>query len=419
MPQQRPQVVILGAGFGGLEAAKTLSYAPVEITVLDRQNYHCFQPLLYQVATAALSPADVAWPIRHILRSQVNATVFMADVTGIETEARLVKTQAGTFPFDFLIIATGATHSYFGHDDWAAFAPGLKRIEDATRIRRSILSAFEQAELTPDEAQRRRLLTFVVVGGGPTGVEMAGAIAEIARQTLARDFRRIDPRTSRCVLIEAGTRLLPTFSVQNSNYARDTLAKMGVEVMTSSQVTRCDKCGVDLADGRIDAGAVIWAAGVVASPAANWLSAERDRAGRVVVQPDLSLPGHHEIFVIGDTASAQGAGRQIPGLASAAKQMGNYVGRLIEARIMGRSLRPFRYRYQGDLATIGRRAAIVELGPIRLKGIIGWLFWSVVHIYFLIGIRNRFIVAMTWLWSYITFERGARLITEVQSPPGD
>jgi len=232
MPQQRPQVVILGAGFGGLEAAKTLSRAPVEITVLDRQNYHCFQPLLYQVATAALSPADVAWPIRHILRSQENATVFMADVTGIETEARLVKTQAGTFPFDFLIIATGATHSYFGHDDWAAFAPGLKRIEDATRIRRAILSAFEQAELAPDEAQRRRLLTFVVVGGGPTGVEMAGAIAEIARQTLARDFRRIDPRTSRCVLIEAGPRLLPTFSVQNSNYARDTLARMGVEVMT-------------------------------------------------------------------------------------------------------------------------------------------------------------------------------------------
>ena len=419
MPQQRPQVVILGAGFGGLEAAKTLRHAPVEITVLDRQNYHCFQPLLYQVATAALSPADVAWPIRHILRSQENATVFMADVTGIETDARLVKTQAGTFPFDFLIIATGATHSYFGHDDWAAFAPGLKRIEDATRIRRSILSAFEQAELTPDEAQRRRLLTFVVVGGGPTGVEMAGAIAEIARQTLARDFRRIDPRTSRCVLIEAGPRLLPTFSVQNSNYARDTLAKMGVEVMTSSQVTRCDKWGVDLADGRIDAGAVIWAAGVVASPAANWLSAERDRAGRVVVQPDLSLPGHHEIFVIGDTASAQEAGRQIPGLASAAKQMGNYVGRLIEARIMGRSLRPYRYRHQGDLATIGRRAAIVELGPIRLKGIIGWLFWSVVHIYFLIGIRNRFIVAMTWLWSYITFERGARLITDVQSSPGD
>jgi NADH dehydrogenase len=419
MPQQCPQVVILGAGFGGLEAAKTLSHAPVEITVLDRQNYHCFQPLLYQVATAALSPADVAWPIRHILRSQENATVFMADVTGIEIEARLVKTQAGTFPFDFLIIATGATHSYFGHDDWAAFAPGLKRIEDATRIRRAILSAFEQAELAPDEAQRRRLLTFVVVGGGPTGVEMAGAIAEIARQTLARDFRRIDPRTSRCVLIEAGTRLLPTFSVQNSNYARVALAKMGVEVMTSSQVTRCDKWGVDLADGRIDAGAVIWAAGVVASPAANWLSAERDRAGRVVVQPDLSLPGHREIFVIGDTASAQEAGRQIPGLASAAKQMGNYVGRLIEARIMGRSLRPFRYRHQGDLATIGRRAAIVELGPIRLKGIIGWLFWSVVHIYFLIGIRNRFIVAMTWLWSYITFERGARLITEVQSPPGD
>ena len=427
MPQQRPHVVIVGAGFGGLEAAKTLGRAPVAITLLDRQNYHCFQPLLYQVATAALSPAEVAWPIRHILRRQQNATVLMAEVNGIDAAARLVKTAAGNFPFDFLVAATGARESYFGHDEWIAFAPGLKRIEDATRIRRSLLSAFEQAELARDEVQRRRFLTFVVVGGGPTGVEMAGAIAEIARQTLARDFRQIDPRTARIVLIEAGPRLLPSFSVQHSNYARDALTAMGVDVMTSSSVIRCDARGVDLErsvdlkagldNGRIDAGAVIWAAGVTASPATQWLAAEHDRAGRVIVGPDLSLPEQQNIFVIGDTASVLGAdGAPVPALAPAAKQMGNYVGRLIAARIAGRSLPPFHYRNQGILATIGRRAAVVELGPLRLKGFIGWLFWSVVHIYFLIGLRNRFVVAVTWMWGYITFQRGARLITEVPPP---
>jgi len=417
MPQQRAQVVILGGGFGGLQTAKTLSKAPVDITLIDRQNYHCFQPLLYQVATAALSPAEVAWPIRHILRQQQNATVFMAEVTGIDATARVVGTTAGSFPFDFLVVATGAMHSYFGHDDWAAFAPGLKSIEDATRIRRSILSAFERAELARDETQRRRLLTFVIVGGGPTGVEMAGAIAEIARQTLARDFRRIDPRTSRIVLIEAGPRLLPSFSELQSSYARDTLAAMGVEVMTSTQVTRCEERGVDFEDGHIDAGSIIWAAGIVASPAAQWLAAEHDRAGRVIVRPDLSLPDHPEIFVIGDTASAQGPDdRPVPGLAPAAKQMGDYVGRLIAARIAGHSVPPFRYRHQGDLTTIGRRAAVVEFGRLRLKGFAGWLFWSVVRIYFLIGLRNRFVVALTWLWGYITFQRGARLITEVPPP---
>jgi len=421
MPQEHPHIVILGAGFGGLQAAKTLSQAPVEITIIDRQNYHCFQPLLYQVATAALSPAEVAWPIRHILRRQQNATVFMAEVIGIGAAARTVTTNAGPFRFDFLVIATGATHSYFGHDAWAAFAPGLKRIEDATRIRRSILSAFERAELAGDESQRRRLLTFVIVGGGPTGVEMAGAIAEVARQTLARDFRRIDPRTSRIVLIEAGPRLLPAFSQQHSDYARKTLTAMGVDVMTSAQVTRCDESGVDLAvdlaNGRIDAGSIVWAAGIVASPAAHWLAAEHDHAGRAIVRPDLSLPEHKNIFVIGDTAAvSDAAGQPVPGLAPAAKQMGHYVGRLITARIAGRSLPPFRYRNQGVLATIGRRAAVVEFGPVQLKGFIGWLFWSVVHIYFLIGLRNRFIVAITWLWGYITFQRGARLITDVPPP---
>jgi NADH dehydrogenase len=413
---QRPRVVILGAGFAGLETTKRLSRAPVEITLIDRHNYHCFQPLLYQVATAALSPADIAWPVRHILRSQENATVLMAEVIGIDGEARIVKTRAGVFPFDFLVIATGAMHSYFGHDNWAAFAPGLKWIEDATRIRRSILSAFEQAELARDDAERRRLLTFVIVGGGPTGVEMAGAIAEVARQTLARDFRRIDPRTARIVLIEAGPRLLAGFSEQHSSYARDMLTAMGVDVMTSSPVLQCHERGVDLANYSIEAGSVIWAAGVMASPAAQWLSAEHDRAGRVVVRPDLSLQGFNDIFVIGDTASVKDdSGRPVPGLASAAKQMGNYVAKLIAARVAGQSLPPFRYRHQGTLATIGRRAAVVELGHIQLKGFIGWMFWSAVHIYFLIGIRNRFVVAVTWLWSYVTFKRGARLITEV--PP--
>jgi len=416
MPQSNPSVVILGAGFGGLEATKALGRAPVEITLIDRQNYHCFQPLLYQVATAALSPADIAWPIRHILRQQKNATVFMAEVNSIDVGARVVNTKAGPFSFDFLVIATGARNSYFGRDHWAETAPGLKRIEDATRIRRGILSAFEEAELARDDAERKRLLTFVIIGGGPTGVEMAGAIAEVARQTLARDFRRIDPRTARIVLIEGGARLLPTFSEQHSSYARDTLVAMGVDVMTSSPVLECDGRGVDLAGGRIEAGSVVWAAGVMAWPAAQWLSAEHDRGGRVVVRPDLSLQGFNDIFVIGDTAFVKDtSGRPVPGLASAAKQMGKYVGKLIAARVAGQSLPPFRYRHEGSLATIGRRAAVVELGPIQLNGFIGWMFWSAVHIYFLIGLRNRFVVAVTWLWSYVTFKRGARLITEV--PP--
>ena len=416
MPQPQPRVVIIGAGFGGLEAAKTLRREPVQITLIDRQNYHCFQPLLYQVATAALSPADVAWPIRHILRQQKNTTVLMTEVKGIDPVARIVSTAAGPFSFDFLVVATGARNWYFGRDHWAEIAPGLKRIEDATRIRRNILSAFEQAEIARDDSQRKRLLTFVVIGGGPTGVEMAGAIAEIARQTLARDFRRIDPRTARIVLIEGGPRLLPTFSEQHSNYAREALAAMGVDVMTSSPVRECDGRGVDLADGRIEAGSIIWAAGVIASPAARWFSAEHDRGGRVVVRPDLSLQGFSYIFVIGDTASVKDAsGRPVPGLASAAKQMGRYVGKLIAARATGQSVPPFRYRDEGSLATIGRRAAVVELGPIQLQGFIGWMFWSAVHIYFLIGLRNCFVVAITWLWSYLTFKRGARLITEV--PP--
>jgi NADH dehydrogenase len=419
MSQRRPKVVIVGAGFGGLEAAKALSRVAVDVTLIDRQNHHCFQPLLYQVATAALSPAEIAWPIRHILRQQRNATVLMAEVSGIDLAGRCVQTSAGPISYDYLVIATGATHSYFGHDDWIDFAPGLKRIEDATRIRRSILLAFEHAELAHDDAERQRLLTFVIVGGGATGVEMAGAIAEIARQTLAKDFRRIDPRSSRIILLEAGPRVLPTLPEDLSAYAERTLTRMGVDVRTSTRVINCDRRGVDLDRGRIDASTIIWAAGVVASPAARWLGAEHDRAGRVLVRPDLSLPDHPEVFVIGDAAGVHDqTGAMVPGVAPAAKQMGRYVGRVIAARVDETpSLPPFRYRSFGDLATIGRRAAVVNFGYLRLKGFVGWLFWSLVHIYFLIGVKNRFIVAFTWLWDYLTFHRGARLITEVP-PPG-
>ncbi len=415
MPQ-RPHVLIAGAGFGGLEAAKALARAAVDVTVVDQHNHHCFQPLLYQVATAALSPAEVAWPIRHILRRQRNATVLMAKVTGVDVAGRRVQTDSGPIAYDYLVIATGATHSYFGHDEWAEFALGLKRIEDGLRIRAKLLIAFEQAELASDAAERKRLLTFVIVGGGATGVEMAGAIAEIARQTLIKDFRRIDPSTARIILIEAGPRVLPTLPEDLSNYANNALLRMGVEVMTSTRVMRCDPRGVDLEDGRIDARTLIWAAGVVASPAAAWLGVEHDRAGRVAVGPDLSVPGMPDVFVIGDTAAVNEGARPVPGVAPAAKQMGRYVGKLIAARAAGRSLPPFRYRHMGDLATIGRRAAIVKFHRLHLRGFAAWLFWGVVHIYFLIGLKNRFIVAFNWIWDYFSGIRGARLITDVPPP---
>jgi NADH dehydrogenase len=414
LPHARPHVVIIGAGFGGLSAATALARAMVDITVIDRQNHHCFQPLLYQVATAALSPAEIAWPIRAILRHQRNATVLMAEVTGIDTANRQIQTTSAAVPYDHLVVATGATHSYFGPDEWAEFAPGLKRIEDATRIRRSILLGFERAELTEDVTERARQLTFVIIGAGATGVEMAGAIAEIARHTIAMDFRRIDPRTAQIILIEAGPRVLPALSNDLSDYALRALTKMGVDVRTDTRVTGCDGRGVDLANGRINAGTIIWAAGVVASPAARWLNAEHDRAGRVLIRDDLTVPGHPEIFVIGDAATVKDeSGKPVPGVAPAAKQMGAYVGKLIAARIAGQSLPPFRYRHAGDLATIGRRAAVVSIGKVHLTGFLGWLFWGVVHIYFLIGLRRRFVVAINWLWDYLTFQRGARLITEV------
>ena len=413
MSAERPRIIVVGAGFGGLETVRALQGTPADITVIDRQNHHCFQPLLYQVATAALSPAEIAWPIRHILRAQKNATVLMQDALGIDPARKVLVTNFGEMPFDYLVLATGAMHSYFGHDDWAPFAPGLKRIDDATRIRRQILVAFEKAEIATDAETQRRLLTFVIVGGGATGVEMAGAIAEIARQTLAMDFRRIDPRNARIVLVEAGPRLLPAFPPEQSDYVRHVLMNGGVTVMTDTMVTKCDIGGVDLGGQRLPAATIVWAAGVKASPAAKWLGADADRAGRTKVNPDLAVPGHPDIFVIGDAAAVTyDNGKPVPGIAPAAKQMGHYVGRLIANRIAGRaSSKPFRYRHLGDLATIGRRAAVVQLGRFRLRGYLGWWFWGIAHVYFLIGTRNRFIVAFSWLWSYLTFQRGARLIT--------
>jgi NADH dehydrogenase len=414
----RPRVVIVGGGFAGLAAAKALRDAPVEVVLIDRANHHTFQPLLYQVATAALTPADIAWPIRGILGGQANTQVLMAEVTGVDLDRRLVRTAGGDFAYDLLVIATGATHAYFGHDDWAAFAPGLKRLEDATAIRRRILIAFERAELAAEPAARAALTTFAVVGGGPTGVEMAGAIADVARYALPPDFKNVDPAMARVLLIEAGPRILPSFPENLSAHAAASLRRMGVEVLTGQAVTGIDAQGVTLGGTRIEAGAVVWAAGVQASPAARWLSVEPDRAGRAPVGRDLALPGHPEVYVIGDTAAVTDAtGRAIPGLAPAAKQMGDYVGRVIAARLKGRPPpAPFRYRHQGDLATIGRKSAIVKLGALTLTGFAGWAFWGLVHVYFLIGVRNRIAVAFSWLWDYVTFGRRSRLITDPAPP---
>ncbi len=408
----RPKVVIVGAGFGGLDAARVLRDAPVDITILDRHNYHCFQPLLYQVATATLSPADIAWPIRTLFRNQRNVTVLMAEVTGVDPRKRLVFAGAEVFPFDFLILATGATDSYFGHDDWALAAPGLKTIEDATTIRRDVLVAFEKAELARTEKERKALLTFAIVGGGPTGVEMAGAIATIARNSLQPDFRHIDAGDAHVILLEAGPRILPALPENLSDYVQRSLARMGVELRLSTPVTGCDAGGVDTATGRIDAATIIWAAGVVASPAAEWLGARADKVGRIEVNDDLSAPGYANIFAIGDTAALRSPGHElVPGIAPAAKQMGQYAGKKIAAAIGGKDIAPFRYRHEGDLATVGRGSAVVKVGSVTLTGFPGWVFWSVAHIYFLIGFRNRFAVAFSWLWNYATYQSGARLIT--------
>jgi NADH:ubiquinone reductase (H+-translocating) len=415
-----PRVVIVGAGFGGLEAARALRNAPVELTIVDRRNFHLFQPLLYQVATAALSPGDIAWPIRSIFRRQRNARVLLAEVAGVDPAARLLRVDGvAAIPYDYLVLATGAMHSYFGHQEWSDTAPGLKGISDAMTLRERLLSAFERAELADDPASGHGPLTVVIVGGGPTGVELAGAVAELAHKTLSGEFRRIEPRKARIVLIEAGPRLLGTFPAHMSDVARRSLEKMEVEVRTDTPVTAVDRAGVTIGNGeRIEAATIGWAAGVTASPAADWLGAAHDRAGRVQVGPDLSIPGHPEIFVVGDTAAVAWAdGRPVPGIAPAAKQMGRYAGRLIAARVTGRPAPgPFVYRHNGDLATIGRQSAVVSLGPVRLTGFIGWLFWSAIHIWFLIGFRSRIVVAVNWLWSYLTFQRSARLIPERRRP---
>lgn len=413
-PQKRPHVVVVGAGFAGLSAVKALAKADADVTLIDRRNHHLFQPLLYQVATAALAPNQIAGPIRAIVRRQRNTSVILDEALGVDREAGEVILRDRAIPYDYLILATGARHAYFGHDEWEEHAPGLKALEDADAIRENILLAFERAETAPAGPVRDRSLTFVIIGGGPTGVELAGAVAELSKRALACDFRRTRCNDPHVVLIEAGPRLLPGFSPKNSDYALSSLKKRGVDVRLGAPVTNCSEGCVSISDESLAADTIIWAAGVRASPAADWLDAKQDRAGRTAVREDLSIDGAPNVFVIGDTASARGIdGKPVPGLAPAAKQQGAYVGRLIAGRIAGKaSPAPFRYMDFGSLATIGRNAAIAEFGGVKLTGFLAWLFWCAIHIYFLIGFRNRIVVTLDWLWSYVTLERGARLITE-------
>jgi NADH dehydrogenase len=412
-PSGRPHVVIVGAGFGGLSAAKAFSRAAVDVTLIDRRNYHLFQPLLYQVATAGLSPAQIASPIRRIVSGQRNVSVLMEKVVGVDKERREVVTSERRMPFDYLIIGTGARHAYFGNDKWEKFAPGLKKIDEATEIRRRILLAFEKAEARADESERRRLLTFVVVGGGPTGVEMAGAIAELAHRTIVKDFRHINPAETKIILVEAGPRILTSFPEHLSASAARQLAKLGVTVRTEAAVTSCDAQGIDLKGGdRIDASTIIWAAGVMASPAGKWLDTACDRAGRVIVDATLRPPGSDNIFVVGDTAAVTDAnGVVVPGVAPAAKQMGRYAALAVLALLKKEVPQGFRYRNYGNLATIGRKAAIADFGRFTLSSFLAWLIWGFAHIWFLIGFRNRLIVFLDWIMAYVSFERGARLIT--------
>lgn len=408
-----PKIVIVGAGFGGLFAAKRLAGVDADVRLIDQHNYHLFQPLLYQVATAGLAPSDVAWPIRSIFAKQRNTSVLLDEVSGIDLQQRRVELGTGSEPFDYLVLATGSKDAYFGHDDWRDWAPGLKSVNDATALRRRLLIAFERAETCDDERQRERLMRFVIIGAGPTGVELAGAIAELAHHTLARDFRRIDPRSAQVVLVEAGEKVLPTFSASASRYAQASLERLGVSVRVNAPVGECDADGVVIAGERVEAATVLWAAGVAASPVADWLGAEKDRQGRVLVRPDLSIPSDPNVFVIGDAACVvDEQGTNVPGIAPAAKQQGRYVARLIESRIADRDEPPpFRYRHAGNLATIGRRAAVAEFGRISLKGRLAWWLWGIAHIYFLVGLPSPIIVSFRWLWQYLTYARGARLIT--------
>ena len=406
-----PHVVILGGGFGGLSAARALGKAPVRITLIDRRNHHLFQPLLYQVATAALNPSDIASPIRRILRRQKNVSVILGEATAIESAKKIVQLADGEVAYDFLILAAGATHSYFGHDEWMNAAPGLKTLEDAVEIRRRVLVAYEAAEREVDQRRIAEWMTFVIIGAGPTGVEMAGALAEISRRVLERDFRRIQPGRARIVLIEAGPRVLPAMSAESSASAVRQLERIGVEVITGSAVTGVDGNGVTHAAGRIDARTVIWAAGVAASPLGKTLGAPVDRAGRVLVNHDLSVPGADSVFVIGDLAAISYEGKPVPGVSPAAIQEGSCAAANITRMVRGEPPSAFRYRDKGTLATIGRAAAVADIGRLHLRGLVAWLTWLLVHIFYLIGFRNRFLVISEWAWVYLWNERGARLIT--------
>ncbi len=410
-------MVIVGAGFGGLEAAFGLAGVPVQITLVDRRNHHLFQPLLYQVATASLATSEIAWPIRYLLRDRPEVTTLFANANGIDANGRRVLLDdGGAIPYDTLILATGARHAYFGHDEWEPFAPGLKTLEDATTLRRRILVAFERAERETDPARRAALLTFVIIGAGPTGVEMAGTIADLARDTLPSDFRNIDTSKARVVLIEAGPRVLAGFPDDLSAYAQRSLEDIGVEVMLDQPVTECTADGVVYGGKALQARTIIWAAGVRASRAAEWLGAPADRAYRVQVEPDLTVPGHPEIFAIGDTVTVAGPdGKPVPGIAPAAKQQGRYVAALIKARLEGRTLPPFRYKHAGSLAQIGKKKAVIDFGWIKLRGTLAWWIWGIAHIYFLIGLRNRLSVALSWLWVHARDQRAARLITQGSS----
>jgi len=418
MEAGRHRVVIVGGGFGGLEAVKGLAGAPVAITLIDRRNHHLFQPLLYQVATASLATSEIAWPIRTLVRDRPDVTTLLATVVGVDADARQVRLEDGSaVPYDTLVLATGARHAYFGHDEWEPFALGLKTIEDATTIRRHILVAFENAERETDPARQAALLTFVIVGAGPTGVELAGTIAELARHTLPPEFRNIDTGKTRVVLIEAGPRVLGGYPDALSDYARRSLEKLGVEVALGQAVSEVTAEAVTYGDHRLAARTVLWAAGVMASPAAEWLGAPADPAGRLKVEPDLTVPGRPEVFAIGDTVSVPGPdGRPAPGTAPAAKQEGQHVATLIKARLRGDTTpRPFRYRHQGSLAQIGKSRAVIDFGWIRLKGALAWWLWGAAHIYFLIGVRTRLSVALSWLWIHTRNQRGARLITQGRS----
>jgi NADH:ubiquinone reductase (H+-translocating) len=413
--RERYRVIVVGGGFGGLEAVNGLARLPLSITLIDQRNYHLFQPLLYQVATASLATSEIAWPIRYLVRGRPEVTTLLATVVGVDADAkRVLLDGGGSLPYDTLILATGARHAYFGHDEWEAFAPGLKTLEDATTVRRRVLLAFERAEFETDPRRRAALLTFVIIGAGPTGVELAGTIAELARSTLRPDFRSIDTRTARVVLVEAGPRVLSGFAESLSAYAQHALERLGVEVELNQPVSECSADHVVFGGRALPTKTVIWAAGVMASPAAEWLGAPSDRVGRLLVLPNLTVPGHPEIFAIGDTVTIAGPdGKPVPGIAPAAKQEGRYVAMVVRRRLRGDTTIPaFRYRHAGSLATIGKRLAIIDFGRIKLRGALAWWIWGFAHIYFLIGLRNRLSVILNWLWIHLRDQRSGRLITQ-------